>query len=235
MLVGKRKRMSATPIKSVWIMVPLRYLKGSFLAMGGGNNCAGRRERGDIPVNRSGVRGRSPCIRVKITVRVEIIMFGPLFILFVAVPLVELWLLLQAGGIWGAWPTIAVVLLTGVVGASLARREGVRAITRMTEASARGELPTGAMFDGMAIFLGGALLLTPGFITDGIGFALLFPGSRNFLREEFLSWFGKRIQSGKFMMHTSGLDPTQGPKAPGSKGPGVGNGRVYDQTLDEED
>ncbi len=193
---------------------------------------------GDIPVNRSGVRARSPCIRGKITVRIESIMFGPLFVLFVAVPLVELWLLIQAGGIWGAWPTIGLVLLTGVVGASLARREGIRAITRMTEATARGELPSGAMFDGMAIFLGGALLLTPGFITDGIGFALLVPGSRNFLREGFLSWFGKRIQSGHIMVNMNGFDPTQGPNAPGPRGPrgpGVGNGRVYDQTLDEED
>ena len=124
------------------------------------------------------------------------------------------------------------------VGASLARREGIRAITRMTEATARGELPSGAMFDGMAIFLGGALLLTPGFITDGIGFALLVPGSRNFLREGFLSWFGKRIQSGHIMVNMNGFDPTQGPNAPGPRGPrgpGVGNGRVYDQTLDEED
>jgi UPF0716 protein FxsA len=93
------------------------------------------------------------------------------------------------------------------------------------------------MFDGMAIFLGGALLLTPGFITDGIGFALLFPGSRNFLREEFLSWIGKRIQSGQFMVHMNGFDPNKGPDVPGSRGPapGPGNGRVYDQTLDDED
>ena len=95
---------------------------------------------------------------------------GALFLLFVAVPLVELWLLLKAGGTFGVGVTIGIVLLTGALGATLARREGLRALTRMTQAANKGILPTQAMFDGMAIFLGGALLLTPGFLTDAVGF-----------------------------------------------------------------
>jgi UPF0716 protein FxsA len=156
---------------------------------------------------------------------------GALFLLFVAVPLVELWLLLKAGGTFGVGVTIGIVLLTGALGASLARREGLRALTRMTEAANKGMLPTQAMFDGMAIFLGGALLLTPGFLTDAVGFALLFPLSREFLRFQFASWIKTRIDSGQIMVHHNTMN-SQGP-TPFDPRPPSSDSRIYDQTLDE--
>ena len=156
---------------------------------------------------------------------------GALFLLFVVVPLVELWLLLRVGATFGVGLTIGTVLLTGALGASLARREGLRALTRMTEAANKGTLPTQAMFDGMAIFLGGALLLTPGFLTDAIGFALLFPLSREFLRFKFASWIKTRIDSGRIVVHGSTMN-SQGP-SPFDRQPPPPNPRVYDQTLDE--
>ena len=156
---------------------------------------------------------------------------GALFLLFVAVPLVELWLLLKAGGTFGAGVTIGIVLLTGALGASLARREGLRALTRMTEAANQGMLPTQAMFDGMAIFLGGALLLTPGFLTDAVGFVLLFPLSRGFLRFQFASWIKGRIDSGQTMVHRSTMNSQE--SSPFESRPSSSEPRIYDQTLDE--
>ena len=156
---------------------------------------------------------------------------GPLFVLFVAVPLLELWLLLKAGGFLGAGLTIAIVLLTGAVGATLARREGIRALTRMTQATSQGQLPTQAMFDAMAIFLGGALLLTPGFLTDGIGFGLLLPASRAFLRVQFGTWLQARMDAGNVVVHRGGFPP-QGP-SPFENQNSSPNSRIYDQTLDE--
>ena len=159
-------------------------------------------------------------------------MFGPLFLLFVVVPVVEMWLLIQVGSAFGAIPTIGAVLFTGVLGASLARREGILALTRMAQASNRGELPTAAMFDGMAIFVGGAFLLTPGFVTDVFGFSLLLPWSRDLLRRECLSWFERRIRDGNVVMHMGGLD--QNSPFVGGVRPPPPDSRVYDQTFDED-
>ena len=156
---------------------------------------------------------------------------GALFLLFVGVPLVELWLLLRAGATFGAGITIGIVLLTGALGASLARREGLRALTRMTHAANQGMLPTQAMFDGMAIFLGGALLLTPGFLTDAIGFGLLFPLSREFLRSQVTSWITARINSGQIVVHGSAMHSQR--TSPFEERPPNSDSRIYDQTLDE--
>ena len=109
-------------------------------------------------------------------------MFSLLFMLFVGVPLVELWLLLQVGERVGAGPTIALVIGTGIVGANLARREGMRTIEKINAAMAKGQMPHEALLDGLAIFLGGTLLLTPGILTDVLGFSLLFHRPARFPR-----------------------------------------------------
>ena len=127
--------------------------------------------------------------------------------------------------------TIGIVLLTGALGATLARREGLRALTRMTQAANKGILPTQAMFDGMAIFLGGALLLTPGFLTDAVGFALLFPLSREFLRFKLASWIKASIESGRIVVHRSPMN-SQGP-SPSESQPPPSDPRIYDQTFDD--
>jgi UPF0716 protein FxsA len=94
--------------------------------------------------------------------------------LFLIFPFVELALLLWMAAHVGWLPTLALVVVTAIVGAAEVRREGFRVWIRFNEQLARGELPTDAMFDGLLVLVAGVLLLTPGLITDVIGFALLF-------------------------------------------------------------
>ena len=104
---------------------------------------------------------------------------GKLLFLFVAVPTIELVLLIELGGRIGLLPTIAIIFLTGIVGATLARWQGLSVLRQMQTQMASGQLPASAMFDAVIILLAGALLLTPGFLTDIVGFACLVPGVRS--------------------------------------------------------
>ena len=104
-----------------------------------------------------------------------------LALLFVGVPLLELFILVRVGQMVGFWPTMALVVATGMAGAALARMEGLRTLWRLQGELAQGRLPGGALLDGLAILVGGALLLTPGILTDLIGFSFLLPPSRKFL------------------------------------------------------
>ncbi len=109
-------------------------------------------------------------------------MFLRLLLLFTAVPLVELALLLLIGRYLGLVATVLLVFGTGVLGAWLARREGLRAFHRVREEMAAGRLPTEALLDGLLILVAGAVLLTPGLLTDVAGFALLTPVGRGAVR-----------------------------------------------------
>ena len=153
----------------------------------------------------------------------------PLILLFVVLPVTELWLLLRVGAVVGPVPTIGLVILTGVVGASLARREGLKTLQHMMSATQRGEMPAAHMFDGLAIFLGGALLLTPGILTDIVGFSLLVPLTRGLLQRYMAEWFRKRMEAGSVVVHYAHhnynpTDPSPPPPPPE---------RIYDQTLDD--
>ena len=120
-------------------------------------------------------------------------MFLYLLILFTAVPLLELWLLIRIGSAIGAGSTMAVVLLTGVIGAALARREGYRTMLRINESVARGQLPAVEMVEGVLIFIAGVVLVTPGVITDALGFALLVPPLRAWIGRSLTNYFKSRI------------------------------------------
>lgn len=109
-------------------------------------------------------------------------MFGPLIFLLIVMPLVELWLLLRVGGRIGAGNTFLLVIVTGIVGASLARQQGLRAWRDAQKQSAEGKLPGAALADGVMILIAGVLLMTPGIITDGFGFLLLLPPFRAVVR-----------------------------------------------------
>lgn len=116
--------------------------------------------------------------------------------LFVGVPLLELFILIQMGQMVGLWPTIGLVVLTGFAGATLARLEGLRTLWRIRGELARGRLPGQALFDGMAILVGGALLLTPGILTDLLGFSFLLPPTRRFLLGRIRRSLERRLKSG---------------------------------------
>ncbi|MEK9499797.1 FxsA family protein [Gaopeijia maritima] len=109
-------------------------------------------------------------------------MFGRLALLFVVVPLLELALLVQMGQWVGLWPTLFLVFGTGVVGAALARSQGLRTLAAVQTEMAQGRLPGGALLDGLAVLVGGAFLLTPGLLTDVAGFTLLIPTTRRLVR-----------------------------------------------------
>ena len=129
---------------------------------------------------------------------------GRLALLFVIVPLLELALLIQMGQWVGVRPTIDLVVLTGVGGAVLARAQGLRTMWRLRHDLANGRIPGQAIMDGMAVLAGGALLLTPGVLTDLIGFSLLVPGTRHLIQKRIMARLERRIQEGAVQVVTGG-------------------------------
>jgi UPF0716 protein FxsA len=102
-----------------------------------------------------------------------------LFALFLAVPLIEIALFIQVGGAIGLWPTLAIVVLTAILGTWLVRAQGIVAMTQLRSSFSELRDPTEPLAHGAMILISGALLLTPGFFTDAVGFALLIPGVRS--------------------------------------------------------
>lgn len=115
-----------------------------------------------------------------------------LLILFTVVPLVELWLLIRIGEAI-SWPcTILLVIATGVIGAALARFEGLRTLRNVQAAIQSGKTPTDQMIGGVLILIAGMVLITPGVITDGIGFLLLIPPVRMLVVRGLRRYFASR-------------------------------------------
>ncbi|MSP27478.1 MAG: FxsA family protein [Methylococcales bacterium] len=104
--------------------------------------------------------------------------FQILLLIVLVIPFAEIYFLLEVGSIIGAFPTILLVVFTAVLGAWLLRQQGFSTFRRFQESLARGEIPAYEMVEGPLILVGGALLLTPGFITDALGFACLMPATR---------------------------------------------------------
>ncbi len=124
-----------------------------------------------------------------------------LILVFIAVPLIELALLIQLGTTLGFWPTIGIILLTAVVGTLVLQTQGFETMRRMQLAMARGEPPVEPIIDGMFLLLAGAFLLTPGVVTDAIGLLLLVPQVRTLIRR----WgFHRLMTSGNVRFHVFG-------------------------------
>ena len=119
-------------------------------------------------------------------------------LIFFLTPIVEMYLLIEVGGYIGAWPTIALVMITAVIGVTLLRIQGLSTLTRGVGRLQGGELPAREMVEGLLLAVAGALLLTPGFVTDGIGFVLLTPPLRAAIADRVLA----RVQ---VMEATAGL------------------------------
>jgi UPF0716 protein FxsA len=118
-------------------------------------------------------------------------MFWRLLALFTLVPLLELALLLYVGSLVGPGLTFLLVLVTGIVGTFLARREGIRAWFRVQEALAQGRVPGTELVDALLIVVAGAFLVTPGVLTDAFGLTLLIPPSRAAVRD----WLRRRFEA----------------------------------------
>jgi len=138
-----------------------------------------------------------------------------LLILFIALPIAELYVIVQVGQAIGILPTLAILLLDGFVGAALARSQGRAAWIRFNRALADGRVPASETFDGAMIILGGALLLAPGFITDIVGFALLIPPTRALMRSVAARLARNRVSFGWTVL---GGAKRGGPR-PGTPGP----------------
>lgn len=124
-------------------------------------------------------------------------MFGRLFALFVIVPVLDLVVLVWAGERMGFWPTVGLILLTALVGSWLAKREGMAAWGAVQRKLATGGLPGPELIDGLVILVAGALLLTPGFLTDIAGLLGLIPVTRTVARHALRSRFERAIESGQ--------------------------------------
>jgi UPF0716 protein FxsA len=123
-----------------------------------------------------------------------------LFLAFLAVPLIEIALFIQVGGAIGLWPTLGIVVLTAVIGTWLVRSQGAMALGQLRGSFSRLDDPTEPLAHGAMILVAGALLLTPGFFTDAVGFSLLMPPVRQFV----YSHLRRRIHVQQFEMGSSG-------------------------------
>ncbi|KPJ61133.1 MAG: hypothetical protein AMS15_06115 [Planctomycetes bacterium DG_23] len=122
-------------------------------------------------------------------------MFFKLILLFTITPIVELAILIKLGQEIGLLPTLAIVIATGILGASLAKWQGWGVIRRIREDLENARMPAQALFDGLLILVGGALLLTPGIITDLAGFFLLIPPGRRLVQTYLKRRFKKSIET----------------------------------------
>ncbi len=143
-----------------------------------------------------------------------------LFLAFVGVPLIEIALFIQVGGAIGLWPTLAIVILTAFLGTWLVRTQGLMAMNDLRRSFSDLNDPTEPLAHGAMILVAGALLLTPGFFTDAVGFSLLMPP----VRAAVFAWAKRRVKVQQFSM---GPDPrAQQPR---------GHGPVIDGEFEEID
>jgi UPF0716 protein FxsA len=124
-------------------------------------------------------------------------------LVFFLTPIAEMYLLIEVGGYIGTVPTIGLVMLTAVIGIGLLRAQGLATLTRGMGRLQRGEVPAREMAEGILLAVAGALLITPGFVTDGVGFLLLFPPTRAALA----SWMLSRVT----LVGSTGFDPQHDP------------------------
>ena len=154
-----------------------------------------------------------------------------LILLFIVMPIAELYVIVQVGQAIGLLPTLAILLLDGFLGAALARSQGRAAWERFNRALSAGRVPARETFDGAMIILGGALLLAPGFITDVIGFLLLLPPTRSMLRGAVARLASRRIGFAWRVVAPGGATAPRGRRA--GAGQRRGNGHDYEGTARE--
>ncbi|PIP21203.1 MAG: hypothetical protein COX40_00665 [Candidatus Omnitrophica bacterium CG23_combo_of_CG06-09_8_20_14_all_40_11] len=129
-------------------------------------------------------------------------MLGASILLFTVIPLIELALLIKIGQIWGLGNTLALVILTGILGAILLKIQGINVLRRISSELNQGMIPSDALFDGFFIFCGGLLLITPGVVTDLLGFLMLFPITRGILKYWVKQKIRKAFEEGRTIHFT---------------------------------
>ena len=124
-----------------------------------------------------------------------------LFLAFTLIPAIEIYLLIQIGQVIGGLETFLLIILTGIVGAQLARSQGFALLRRVQEESMQGIPSSTTMAEGLLILVGGILLITPGVITDGMGLLFIFPLSRKLLAP----WMFRRLQARAHFVHSGSM------------------------------
>jgi UPF0716 protein FxsA len=130
--------------------------------------------------------------------------FKWLLALIILVPAAELWGIIRMGHWIGSWQTFGLILITGFLGAWLARREGRKVWQDAQQRLRTGEMPGRALLDGACVLVGGVLLMTPGFFTDIVGITMLFPLTRPFYRLILYGWLARKIRSGSMAVRYGG-------------------------------
>ena len=120
-------------------------------------------------------------------------MFPILLLLFIFVPIIEIGLFIQVGGFLGLWPTIALVLITAFVGASLVRSQGMQTLMSVQGRLQQGEMPAQQILEGVMLAVAGVLLLTPGFMTDALGMLVLLPAPRAMIAKKMMEKMGEAL------------------------------------------
>ena len=123
-----------------------------------------------------------------------------LFPALLLVPAAEIIILLYAGNTIGIMPTLLLILISGIGGVYFAKRQGLKALTDLRSRMGTMEAPGNAVIDGVCIFLGGILLIMPGFISDIAGLLLLFKGPRNLIRPLIVRWIYKKMKQGRIVI-----------------------------------
>jgi len=150
---------------------------------------------------------------------------GKLFLLFTVLPLIDLYLLLRIGDAIGGLATIALVLVTGALGAMLARAEGLRVVRDFQDAMARGVMPRDGVLSGALLLVGGALLVAPGVLTDAFGLLLLIPFTRRRLAAVLAVRMQRAIERGSIRVVQTRFD---------SRGPGSAPRGAQGDVIDVE-
>ena len=138
------------------------------------------------------------------------------FLIFVLVPIAEIALFIEVGDVIGLWPTLGIVIATAFLGTGLLRAQGLAAFARAQATMAEGRVPVEEVVHGFCLVIAGALLLTPGFLTDAVGFALFLPPVRLALGRAALKWFSKH---GTVHVHTSSQGGAGFSHRPPERGP----------------
>jgi UPF0716 protein FxsA len=139
-------------------------------------------------------------------------MFRLLFVLFIIIPIIEIFVLMQVGAILGVWPTIAMVIFTAWLGAKYVRQQGISTLNSVQTKIAEGQMPSDEIVTALMLLVAGVLLVTPGFVTDFLGLSLLIPAVRHAIAGSVMSHISSNNtsqQSFQFHSHSHGQNQNQ--------------------------
>lgn len=128
-------------------------------------------------------------------------LFRVLLLLFIVVPTIEIYVLIQVGKVIGGWTTIFFILLTSALGAYLAKTQGRITWQRLQTELSMGRPPGDSLLDGISVLIGGVLLMTPGFVTDVLGLVLLLPLTREPIKRFMRKWMEKQLKKGNWIYY----------------------------------